>query len=66
MSRNPVACHEEDSLAKAMKAMASHQVRRIPIVDHENILVGIIAQADLARRKKNREKTAEVVGKISQ
>ena len=29
--------------------MAEHQVRRLPVLDHEERLVGIVALADIAR-----------------
>src|SRR5690242_19186123 len=45
MSRNLVTCRADDDLQNAVKAMESHQVRRIPVVDQDNTLVGIIAQA---------------------
>jgi CBS-domain-containing membrane protein len=46
--------------------MAKHQLRRIPIVDNNNKIVGIIAQADVATRVNQPEKTAEMVKEISQ
>jgi CBS domain-containing protein len=46
--------------------MAEHQLRRIPVVDNDNKMVGIIAQADVATRADQPEKTAEVVKEISQ
>ena len=39
----------DDDLSDALTLMATHQVRRLPVVDAENRLVGIVAQADLAR-----------------
>jgi CBS domain-containing protein len=39
----------DDDLSDALGLMATHQVRRLPVVDAENRLVGIVAQADLAR-----------------
>jgi predicted transcriptional regulator len=46
--------------------MAEHQLRRIPVVDNDHKVLGIIAQADVATRVAQPEKTAEVVKKISQ
>jgi predicted transcriptional regulator len=46
--------------------MAEHQLRRIPVVDVDNKIVGIIAQADVATRIDQPEKTAEMVKEISQ
>ena len=65
MTRNPVACRAEDELQKVLKAMEEHQVRRIPVVDDQDHIIGIIAQADVATRIGEPMKTAEVVKEIS-
>jgi len=61
-----VTCHAEDGLQKALDAMAEHQLRRIPVVDSNNKVLGIIAQADVAIRVNEPEKTAAMVKEISQ
>ncbi len=66
MTRNPVTCREGDDVNNAMEAMADHQIRRIPVVDQHNRMVGIISQADLATRVDKPQKTAEVLEEISQ
>lgn len=65
MSREPVYCREDDSLQKAMDLMAEHQVRRMPIVDLENRLVGVISQGDIATHTAPK-KAGSVVEQISQ
>ena len=42
MTRKVVTCRPEDDLQKALDAMSEHQLRRIPVVDDDNKLVGII------------------------
>jgi len=66
MSRNPVTCRPEDPIDNAMDRMRQHQVRRIPVVDGKNRVVGIISQADLATRVDLPERTANVLEDISQ
>ena len=66
MTRKVVTCRGEDDLQKALDAMSEHQLRRIPVVDNDNRVVGIIAQADVATRVDLPGKTAEVVKDISQ
>jgi CBS-domain-containing membrane protein len=66
MSRNPVTCRPDDAIQNAMDRMSQHQVRRIPVVDGRDRIVGIIAQADLAVRGAQPEKTGAVVEDISQ
>jgi CBS domain-containing protein len=66
MTRKAVTCLAGDDLQKALDAMAEHQLRRIPVVDNDNKLVGIIAQADVATRVDQPGKIAEMVKEISQ
>ena len=65
MAREMVMCAPQDDLQRALDAMSKHQLRRIPVVDDEGRLVGIIAQADLATRLKQPEATGKVVERIS-
>lgn len=66
MTRKLITCLADDDLQKALDAMAEHQLRRIPVVDADDKIVGIIAQADVATRIDQPEKTAEMVKEISQ
>jgi CBS domain-containing protein len=66
MTRKVITCRADDDLQKALDAMSEHQLRRIPVVDNDNKIVGIIAQADVATRVDQPEKTAEMVKEISQ
>jgi CBS domain-containing protein len=66
MTRKVVTCRADDDLQKALNAMSEHQLRRIPVVDNNNKIVGIIAQADVATRVNQPEKTATMVKEISQ
>jgi CBS domain-containing protein len=66
MTRKVITCRADDDVENAMKAMAQYQLRRIPVVDKDDRLVGIISQADVATRVGEPEKTAEVVREISE
>jgi CBS domain-containing protein len=44
----PVTIGADDSIDELLRTMASHQVRRLPVIDGHT-LVGIVAQADVAR-----------------
>jgi CBS domain-containing protein len=66
MTDTLVTCHADDEIPKALDAMSEHQLRRIPIINNENKILGIIAQADVATRVNKPEKTAEMVKDISQ
>jgi CBS domain-containing protein len=66
MTRGVVTCRADDNLQTALAAMSEHQLRRIPVIDSNNRIVGIIAQADVATRVDQPEKVAAVVKGISQ
>jgi CBS domain-containing protein len=63
-SRDVVAVTPDQDLDQALAEMARHQVRRLPVVEGDR-LVGVVAQADVAR-KADEEKTGEVVEQISE
>jgi len=65
MTRVPLTCRADDNLQTALDAMEKHQVRRIPVVDDDRRLIGMISQADVAVRSDQPEKIAEVVEEIS-
>src|SRR6266511_3440687 len=65
MTRDPVVCNVDANLEQVVATMEEHQVRRIPVVDKQNRIIGIIAQADIATRSNKPQKTAEVVEEIS-
>lgn len=66
MTRKVVTCSTGDDLQKALDAMSTNQLRRIPIVDEDNKIVGIIAQADVAVNGNHPKRTAAMVKEISQ
>lgn len=49
-----------------MNVMKRDRVRRVPVVEGDNRLVGIIAQADIAQRGPGDQEVGKVVEKISQ
>ncbi|MEU4603424.1 CBS domain-containing protein [Kribbella sp. NPDC023972] len=60
----PVTIGADDSAEEALKTMAEHQVRRLPVIDGHT-LVGMLSQADVAREMSDR-KTGDTVSKISE
>jgi CBS domain-containing protein len=67
MSSNQLrTCTPDDDVDEAMEAMASEQVRRIPIVDGRGALVGIVAQADIVRKTRDEDKAGNTVKEISE
>lgn len=68
MSSNVHCCKAEDSLDDVENAMARNQVRRIPIVDDNMRVIGMVAQADLARERRavGTKDLGKVLEKISE
>ena len=66
MTPNPASCHESDPIDQAVKLMSERQVRRMPIVNDQGRLTGIIAQADVATRVSRDATTGELVEAISE
>ena len=51
-------------LDEALRLIAKHEVRRLPVVEEDGKLIGIVAQADIAMHA-DASKTGEVLEKIS-
>jgi len=66
MTYEVITCRADDDVQKALDAMAQHQLRRMPVIDSDHRIVGIISQADVATRVDRTEETAEMVKEISQ
>ena len=64
-SGNLVTVKPDEDLSEALKLMAAHQVRRLPVVDADDNLVGVLAQADVAAGAKEKA-VGEMVENISQ
>ena len=64
MSKDVILCSVDDNYNDVIEAMKEHQIRRIPVVDSNKRLCGIIAIADVAREAADPE-VGEVVGRIS-
>jgi CBS domain-containing protein len=65
MSSNPFTCGPNDDVETAIRTMEEHQVRRIPVVDDQRRLLGIIAQADVATRSRQGGRMGKALEGIS-
>lgn len=66
MSSGVRTARPSDSVESVMELMGSEQVRRVPIVDERGSLIGVVSQADLARKAKNEGHVERTVEQISQ
>ena len=62
-STDVVSVEPQQDLSEALRLMAEHQVRRLPVVENDR-LVGIVAQADVAREADDAQ-SGELVEEIS-
>ena len=60
----PANCRDGENVEHCERLMQEHQVRRIPIVDAEDRVIGIVSQADLALKDKP-ERVSKTVAGIS-
>jgi CBS domain-containing protein len=68
MTAQPHAVRENDDVAKGQQIMSEEQVRRVPVVNDQGAVVGIISQADLALADGgvSERQVAKVVERISE
>ena len=60
----PMSCRDGENIETCERLMQEHQVRRVPIVDAEDRVIGIVSQADLALHDKA-ERVSKTVAEIS-
>lgn len=65
MSTGIAWAYEDDSVEQAVAVMSKHQVRRLPVVDRDKRLVGIVALGDFAVEKSEIRPAAEALAEIS-
>ena len=65
MSTDVIFVREDEPIDNVYRKMSERQIRRIPVVNEREELVGIVAQADLATRVDRDKKLGETVEDIS-
>ena len=65
MSAGIAWAYEDDSVEQAVAVMSKHQVRRLPVVNRDKRLVGIVALGDFAVEKSEIRPAAEALAEIS-
>lgn len=51
MTNKPITAGPDDEVEIVREVMVAQQVRRVPVVDGNGTIVGIVAQADIAREE---------------
>src|ERR1041385_1921257 len=55
MTEHVLYCYEDESVDLAAKHMAKLQIRRMPVINRDKRLVGVISLADIARKCDSKE-----------
>jgi CBS domain-containing protein len=50
MAKHAIACSRSDSIESIERLMSEHQIRRVPVVEGDGRVVGMLSLADLARQ----------------
>jgi CBS domain-containing protein len=66
MSTDLAYCLEEQEVEEAISLMEARQIRRIPILNDDKRLVGIVSLADIAVHVRDRDLSAETLEEISE
>lgn len=64
MSENVATCSPDDDLASVRALMSGEQIRRMPVCNDRQHIVGIVALGDLAEREPNRNQVGETLANI--
>lgn len=65
MSMGIAWAYEDDSVEQAATVMSKHQVRRLPVVNRDKRLVGIVALGDFAVESSEIRPAAQALAEIS-
>lgn len=65
MSEGVICAHEDDTVEEAAQIMSDHQIRRLPIVDADERLVGIVSLGDFAVDSSEIGAVADALSEIS-
>ena len=66
MTHKVISCLADDDLQKVMNTMSKRQLRRIPVINKNKKILGMISQADVAIHYDHPKRTAAMVKEISQ
>jgi CBS domain-containing protein len=54
MTPDPVTCRTDDTINQAAFIMKKHRIRRLPVVDDDNHLVGIVSLGDISMHSRHK------------
>jgi CBS domain-containing protein len=66
MSADVQCCFEDDQIDEVMEKMQGAQIRRVPVMDRQNRLVGMVSLGDLATKAAAEDEVRDTLESISQ
>jgi CBS domain-containing protein len=66
MTQDIVCCYEDQEVQEAASLMKEKQIRRLPVLNRANELVGIVSLGDLATATMDRGQSGEVLKEVSE
>lgn len=66
MTSPVVSCREDASMDEAAKLMKQHQIRRLPILNEQGKIIGVVSLGDIVVESGNKELGGDVLKKVSE
>jgi CBS domain-containing protein len=66
MTPNIIYCYEDQLVTEAVRLMEDNRIRRLPVLNRDKRLVGIVSLGDLAVKTGDEELTGEVLEQVSE
>ncbi|OGB22036.1 MAG: CBS domain-containing protein [Burkholderiales bacterium RIFCSPLOWO2_02_FULL_57_36] len=66
MSKDVQCCFEDEQIDDVMGKMANSQIRRVPVMDRQNRLVGMVSLGDLATKTASDQEVQQTLENISE
>lgn len=61
----PITCHPDEDVDCAETKLGTHQIRRLPVIDADGLIIGIVSFGDIARARANGHNTADAQTKVA-
>lgn len=65
LSRNVLYCFDDQSLEEVMQNLGDNQIRRLPVLNRQKRLIGILSLGDLAKSDMDSEHVDQALSRIS-
>ena len=66
MTKDITCCYEDEDIEQAAKQMEERQIRRLPVLNRDKRLIGIVSLGDIAVRTHREKLAGEVLERVSE